>query len=68
MTSTTQGPKKTTFVVHVYYTANHTWQGRLGEVRTGKMRTFRSCLEMLKLMDEYLTPSTAAEEEQYDTV
>ena len=27
MTSTTQGPKKTTFVVHVHYTANHTWQG-----------------------------------------
>lgn len=43
--------KKATFVVYVKYRQNATWQGELLWVEQDTVRTFRSVLEMLKLMD-----------------
>lgn len=44
----------TTFIVRSVRTDNDTWQGRIGHTQTGEMRMFRSCLEMLRIMDEIL--------------
>ena len=40
-----------TFVVYIQYRQNATWQGDIVWVEQGAMRSFRSALEMLKLMD-----------------
>lgn len=41
-----------TFVVHVQYRQNATWQGKIVWTDKKKESTFRSALEMIKLMDE----------------
>lgn len=41
-----------TFVVHVQYRQNATWQGKIVWAEKKKECSFRSALEMLKLMDE----------------
>ncbi len=41
-----------TFIVRILRTDNGTWQGRIGHTQTGEMKTFRSCLEMLRIIDE----------------
>ena len=46
--------KKGTFVVHVQYLENSTWQGEIRWVEKGKNVSFRSELELLKLMDNAL--------------
>ena len=46
-----QTGKKGTFVVHVMYRQNATWQGEVVWTETGEVRKFRSALELLKLMD-----------------
>jgi len=43
--------KKGTFVVHVMYRQNATWQGEVVWTENGEVRKFRSALELLKLMD-----------------
>lgn len=40
-----------TFFIHVQYRQNATWQGEAAWVEQGKVRLFRSDLELLKLMD-----------------
>jgi hypothetical protein len=40
-----------TFVVHVRYHKNATWQGDILWAQEGREQSFRSALEMLKLMD-----------------
>lgn len=44
--------EKTTFVVNVQYRRNSTWQGTITWVEQNRTRSFRSALEMLKLMEE----------------
>jgi hypothetical protein len=44
--------EKTTFVVHVQYRQNATWQGSITWVEQNRTQNFRSSLEMLKLMEE----------------
>ena len=41
-----------TFVVHVQYRQNATWQGKIVWTDKKKESTFRSALEMIKLMDQ----------------
>lgn len=43
--------EKPTFIVNVMYRQNASWQGTIKWVDTGVERSFRSTLEMLKLMD-----------------
>ena len=43
--------KKATFIVHVKYRQNGTWQGEIKWVNQNKVQYFRSSLEMIKLMD-----------------
>ena len=44
--------RPSTFIVRVLRTENGTWQGHVGYVQTGNMRSFQSCLELLKIIDE----------------
>lgn len=43
---------KATFVIKVLFRQNATWQGKIQWVEKNKTQSFRSDLEMLKLMDE----------------
>lgn len=43
-----------TFVVKILRTDNGTWQGRVGNVQSGIMVSFRSCLELIRCIDEML--------------
>ena len=44
-----------TFVVHVKYRQHSTWQGEVVWAEKNKKQTFRSALELLKLIDGALT-------------
>lgn len=43
--------KLATFVIHVQYRQNSTWQGQIVWAETKQSTCFRSALEMIKLMD-----------------
>ena len=43
---------KSTFIVKIDNRQKETWQGEIVWADENKRRRFRSCLEMLKLMDE----------------
>jgi len=47
-----------TFLVHIKFRQNATWQGSITWVEQEKTQNFRSALEMLKLMEEARLPST----------
>ncbi|MCI1965220.1 MAG: hypothetical protein LKJ17_03680 [Oscillospiraceae bacterium] len=49
---------RATFLVHIKFRQNATWQGSITWVEQEKTQNFRSALEMLKLMDEARNPST----------
>ncbi|HIT40610.1 MAG TPA: hypothetical protein IAB60_00670 [Candidatus Caccovicinus merdipullorum] len=44
--------KKETFVVHVISQENATWQGQVTWLDEKETKSFRSLLELIKLMDE----------------
>ena len=46
--------QKGTFIIKVEYTQNNTWQGRITWAEENKKVSFRSALEMVKLMNEAL--------------
>ena len=48
------GSTKCTFTVTVNFTQNATWQGHIHWAEKNQKQTFRSALEMLKLMDNAL--------------
>ena len=56
------GVAKGTFEVSVKFLRNATWQGQIHWIEKEKEQTFRSVLEMLKLMDEALTELADEEE------
>lgn len=56
--------KRATFVVHVCYRQNATWQGTILWADEKKKVNFRSALEMLKLMDNALNEPEAVKEAQ----
>lgn len=45
---------RATFVVHVQFRQNATWQGTIQWMDANKTQSFRSTLEMIKLIDEAL--------------
>ena len=51
---------KQTFVVEVIDQQNASWQGTVNWINTGKKETFRSALELIRLIDSALI--TADEE------
>lgn len=50
----TQQGELATFVVHVMYRQNATWQGNVLWAEADKSCNFRSALELIKLMDSAL--------------
>lgn len=59
---TSQRGDKATFVVHVQYRQNATWQGSVVWAEKNKTQRFRSALELLKLIDSALDESNVKEE------
>ncbi len=53
--------KVATFTIHVQYRQNCTWQGRIVWTDQNKVKYFRSCLEMVRLMDSALEAETYQE-------
>jgi len=49
-----QADSKCTFEITVRYRQNATWQGQIHWIDKNRKQSFRSVLEMLKLMDEAL--------------
>lgn len=45
-----QKGKKCTFVIHVQYRQNATWQGRVSWIEKNMTKQFRSVLELIKLL------------------
>ena len=54
--------KKGTFVVHVQYLENSTWQGEIVWAEKNESLKFRSALELLKIMDSALGTTDQGEE------
>jgi hypothetical protein len=54
---------KASFVVHVQFRQNATWQGTLQWLDKNKTMHFRSALEMLKMIDEALDENAETERE-----
>lgn len=52
-----------TFLVHVKYRQNSTWQGEVLWAEKKKRQYFRSALELIKLMDSALDETEAMQEE-----
>lgn len=55
---------KGTFIVHVKYRQNATWQGEVVWVEQKKRQYFRSALELLKLIDSALDEEAEAPQEE----
>ena len=53
--------KKGTFVVHVQYLENSTWQGEIVWAEKNESLKFRSALELLKIMDSALATTEQGE-------
>lgn len=54
MARRTQAKGEATFVIHVQFRQNATWQGTIQWVDEKKEQHFRSTLEMLRLLDDAL--------------
>ena len=39
------------FLVNIKYRQNSSWQGTVQWIETGKIQNFKSCLELIRLMD-----------------
>lgn len=55
------------YVIRVVGTENGTWQGELEHVQTGTKTTFRSCLQMLKVMESALELKPEAKPDETDS-
>ena len=44
-----------TFLINIKYRQNSSWQGTVQWVETGKIQNFKSCLELIRLMDLAVT-------------
>jgi hypothetical protein len=53
-----------TFVIHVMYRQNATWQGSVLWAESGQTQNFRSALELIKLMDSAMEEEGPAIEER----
>lgn len=57
------GDGKASFIIHIKYRQNSTWQGEIKWVDKDKTQYFRSSLEMIKLIDKALEDEYGKEEE-----
>ncbi|MCI2046093.1 MAG: hypothetical protein LKJ90_00035 [Faecalibacterium sp.] len=53
-----------TFVIHVMYRQNATWQGSVLWAESGQTQNFRSALELIRLMDSAIEEDTASSAKQ----
>jgi len=44
------------FLVKIKYRQNSSWQGTVQWIETGKTQNFKSCLELIRLMDIAVNP------------
>ncbi|MCL1858670.1 MAG: hypothetical protein FWF92_05495 [Oscillospiraceae bacterium] len=42
---------ESSFLVKIKYRQNSSWQGTVQWIETGKIQNFKSCLELIRLMD-----------------
>ena len=61
---TNKGGEKGTFIVHVQYRQNATWQGEVVWAEKKITKSFRSALELLKLIDSALEQTDTEEAEK----
>ena len=57
------------FLVKIRYRQNSSWQGTVQWIETGKIQNFKSCLELMRLMDIAVLSSDetgGAEQEKID--
>lgn len=54
---------KATFIIHVKYRQNATWQGEIIWADKKKKKCFRSALELLKMIDSAMENNTMTEDE-----
>jgi len=47
----TEKVSENTFLVKIKYRQNSSWQGSVQWVEAGKTQNFKSCLELMRLMD-----------------
>jgi len=61
----TRGVKKSSFVVQILDTQNQTWQGTVTWVNRKETKSFRSLLELIKMLDSavHSTQEDIVEEE-----
>jgi hypothetical protein len=50
------------FLVKIKYRQNSSWQGTVQWIETGKTQNFKSCLELIRLMDIAVTSDKENEE------
>lgn len=50
--------EQATFIIHVQFRRNATWQGTIQWVDQDKRQSFRSTLEMIRLIDEAMEDSS----------
>ena len=50
------------FLVKIKYRQNSSWQGTVQWIETGKTQNFKSCLELIRLMDLAVISSDEANE------
>jgi len=62
MTRREAGNTQCTFEIVVKFQQNATWQGHIHWAEKNQKQSFRSVLEMLKLMDEALAENTEVEQ------
>ena len=55
------------FIVNIKCTQNHTWQGNLTWVEQKKTLSFRSALELIKLIDSAMETVAPEEEERVES-
>lgn len=53
--------EKATFVVHVEYRQNSTWQGNVTWIEQGETKNFRSALELMVMMESALSQEETAD-------
>ena len=52
------------FLVKIKYRQNSSWQGTLQWIETGKTQNFKSCLELIRLMDLAVTSGDSADSKE----
>lgn len=57
----------TSFLVKVQFRQNASWQGTIQWIENGKTQKFRSCLELIRLMDKAVEESDPAGNEDDKT-